>query len=849
MSGRVRSASGYQRAYLATDWEFCAAAAGSIATPDGLSAEIPWHKTSVPTTAAASLRTLNLWSLNDPPRRFDADDWWYRCRFEAPAADDSSVTILGFDGLATIADVWLNNQLIVASENMFVAHEVNVREHLRKDNELVIRFRALDTLLGARRARPRWRTPMIEHQQLRWYRTTLLGRTPGWSPPAAAVGPWRPIWLEQRRHFDIRTAALKATICENTGVVAVALQLTALGNTTLVSAKIIVERNSQVFSEDLDLSSSATELTARVSVPEPDLWWPNTHGEPCLYTVKAVVVSSTNAQQCVHEIDLGSVGFRTIAVNTDGGDFKISVNGVSIFCRGACWTPIDTVALAANTAQYMRAIQQVRAAGMNMLRVSGTMTYETEEFLEQCDKNGILIWQDLMFANMDYPADDAAFIANVTTEVMQQLSRLDGHACLAILCGNSEGEQQAAMWGATRDRWEPKFFSETIPALIHKQCPELPYWPSSAHGGAFPHQNNAGTTSYYGVGAYLRPLEDARRSEVKFATECLAFANIPEDDCIATMPSGLALKIHHPQWKARTPRDLGAGWDFDDVRDFYLKLVFGIDPLQLRYGDHDRYLELSRIVVGEVMAATFAEWRRKRSMCNGALVWFLRDLWPGAGWGIVDAASNPKSAYYYLRRALQPRQVILSDEGCNGLVLNVINESATPLNGEIAIALYRNGTTEIASARHTLAIPAHDSLELAVLEIFAAFYDATYAYKFGPAAHDLTVATLTDSAGAQVSQTFHLPLGAARPREMDLGLSIEGAWQSESQIQLTLRAQRFAQAVCVKANNFAASDNYFNIAPGGEHRILMTATAAENALRGTVSAANLGTVISVAIQR
>ena len=43
----------------------------------------------------------------------------------------------------------------------------------------------------ARRPRPRWRAPMVEHQQLRWFRTTLLGRTPGWSPPAAPVGPWR----------------------------------------------------------------------------------------------------------------------------------------------------------------------------------------------------------------------------------------------------------------------------------------------------------------------------------------------------------------------------------------------------------------------------------------------------------------------------------------------------------------------------------------------------------------------------------------------------------------------------------------------------------------------------------
>ena len=134
--------------------------------------------------------------------------------------------------------------------------------------------------------------------------------------------------------------------------------------------------------------------------------------------------------------------------------------------------------------------------------------------------------------------------------------------------------------------------------------------PKAGRPCAFPHVADAGTTSYYGVGAYERPIADARRSNLRFATECLAFACIPDDAALARMPGGLATRAHHPAWKSRSPRDLGAGWDFDDVRDHYVRELFAEDPMRLRHADHDRYLALGRCAIAEVMGAAYAEWRR-----------------------------------------------------------------------------------------------------------------------------------------------------------------------------------------------------------------------------------------------
>src|SRR5262249_3224700 len=142
-----------------------------------------WQPAPVPGTAASALRAAGRWSLDAAPRRFDARDWWYRCRFTAAPPNAGECVVLALDGLATIAEAWLNGELLLRSDNMFVAHQVDVGSRLRPLNELCVRFAALDPLLARRRPRPRWRAPMVEHQQLRWIRTTLLGRTPGWSPP------------------------------------------------------------------------------------------------------------------------------------------------------------------------------------------------------------------------------------------------------------------------------------------------------------------------------------------------------------------------------------------------------------------------------------------------------------------------------------------------------------------------------------------------------------------------------------------------------------------------------------------------------------------------------------------
>ena len=825
-TGRARNATTVDKSEI-QGWEILAAPPGALSGPEALPSA-GWTAAGNALTVAAALRAAGAWSLDGPPRRFDAEDWWWRARFDSPSRADGEEAALCFGGLATLADVWLDGAPLLSSRNMFVAHE----RALERDgaHELVIRFRALDAELAARRPRPRWRAPMIEHQQLRWQRTTLLGRTPGWSPPAAAVGPWRGVRIERRQRFVIEDVTLGTRLEEGAGVVDVACRLRVLGGAAPGPVDVVVARAGVEHRARLEPAAGG-RIGARLSVPRAAEWLPHTHGEPACYTARLEIGRGAS----VDTVDLGRVGFRALSLDTGDGDFRFRVGGRPIFCRGACWTPLDPVTLAADRGALAAAVDQIVAAGMNMVRLSGTMVYESDDFYDLCDERGVLVWQDFMFANMDYP-DDEAFVAGVTEEAAQILGRLQGRPSLALLCGSSEGEQQAAMWGAPRELWSPRLFHEVLPAQVQAHCPGVAYWPSSAHGGAFPHQASSGSTSYYGVGAYLRPLDDARRSELRFASECLAFANVPAS---AALPGGPSTRVHHPAWKARTPRDLGAGWDFDDVRDHYLRTLFGVDPLELRSLDNDRYLALSRVVTGEVMAAAFGEWRRARSTCRGALVWLLRDLWPGAGWGVVDAAGAPKAAYHYLRRALQPVGLSISDEGLNGIVAHVANDGPAPLAGELEVVLYRGGETLVGRAQQPVAFAPHEAREVPVGEWFEGFTDVSHAYRFGPPPCDVVVARLRSSSAA-VAEAFYFPAGLALPREADLGLAAEMTPRPDGDADLVVRTRRFAQAVTVEVAGMTPDDDFFHLAPGGERRIHLRRARRDTAqpVHGNVHAVN-----------
>lgn len=781
---------------LEQGWTLLLCEPGTFEGPDSINRALARLSAPVPGTVAQALHAAGLFDPANPTPLHGKEAWYFRpLQGEAPGP-----AVLRFEGLATLADVYLNGTLVLTSESMFESHDVAIT--LSGEDELAICFRAMTPHLEKRGPRAKWRPQMMSSQGLRLIRTTPLGYMPGWCPDIHALGPYRPISLIRTKRHSISDLRIQADLDEDgTGLLDVSFSLHETAQTATLTCA------GQTTALTLQANG---RYSARLALPAIAPWWPATHGTPSLHGV-TVALDGTR-------YSLGLTGFRRIRADRghDGKDFALIVNGINIFCRGAVWTNADITRLPGSAEDYAPWLTLAAQAGMNMIRLGGTMTYESADFLRLCDQLGLMVWQDYIFANFDYPVKDESFAAHVRRETEQFLSSTQGSPSLAVLCGGSEVYQQAAMLGLAENHWKSPLFTEILAEISKNVRPDVPYIENTPMGGAMPFAPNEGVTHYYGVGAYQRPLEDARHAHVRFAAESLAFANIPQQQTLdAHLP---VASVHDPRWKAHVPRDRSASWDFEDIRDHYLGLLYDVDPARLRRDNPARYLHLSRAVTGEVLEETFSEWRRAGSSCHGALIWTFQDLLPGPGWGLVDSTRLPKPIWYAARRAFSPIRVSMTDEGTNGLDVHLVNDSPRSKTLALDLCCLRDGKTPAIKASRDITLEPRASLRLPATSLFGAFFDTTYAFRFGPPAHTVTVATLrNDESGEIVSQAFHFPQG--RSAALQDAIITTLLTQEVDGWYLALETDQFAQSVHIALENGRAEDDFFHLAPGHPRRI------------------------------
>jgi beta-mannosidase len=650
---------------------------------------------------------------------------------------------------------------------------------------------------------------MISSQGLRWIRTSMLGRAPVFTGAPAPVGPWR----------AVRCVAVDVPAVTVRGLVRDGRCVLQVDGTATTGAAVRIELGDSVFELSADADGRVTD---EIDAGERALWWPHTHGDPTLHDVTVTVDG--------HVVHF-RVGFRSSALR----DTTLLVNEVPVFCRGGCWVPLDPITLQNDPDHLRDTLTSYVEAGLNMVRLTGTMVYESAEFHTLCSELGIMVWQDVMLATID-PPDDPAVESAVVDEVRAMLATAGGPS-LVVVSGGSETYQQPTMLGLASDKSRIPLLDSIIPDVVHAFS-GVAYVPSTPSGGDLATHVGSGFAHYFGIGGYLRPLSDVRYARVAFATECLAFSVPPERRVVDSVFGSAHPAGHDPRWKATVPRDRGASWDFEDVRDHYVRTLFDVEPSAVRRDDPERYLDLGRAAVCEAVTQSFGFWRQVDSGCGGALVLTLRDLEPGAGWGFTDSTGIAKAPWYAVARASAPITVLVTDEGMDGLRLDVMNDGADPVAGTLTVRAHQRTGAVAAEGVRQLALDAHSSWTGTADGVVGRFTDMTHAHRFGSRTVDAVSVVLAAPDGTVLAEAVHLVENGLLPLQNSVGLTASAAPEDDGRWTLTVASTDSAQYVCVDVDGYRASDSWFHLAPGTSRALTLLPRAGSTTPRGHVRAVN-----------
>ncbi|MFQ5706504.1 MAG: glycoside hydrolase family 2 protein [bacterium] len=613
--------------------------------PKALFAREEWLEATVPGTVHTDLLANS--KLEDP---FYADNeckaqwvaevgWVYRREFQVPETFVASPAVdLVAQGLDTFATVFLNGTKVAETDNMFIAHRFNIKEHLAAGkNDIEIHFAS--PLARTRELEQKHGQLLVAHERSRVYaRKAQYAFGWDWGPRLATSGIWRPIYLEAYQGTRISSVFVDSqlTTALDRATVRVRAELEKRTEATLDATLTLADQTQTV-------SNAEHSFETTFEIDQPRLWWPSGWGSAHLYELR-IELSQQDRQV---DSAVLKVGMRKVELcqeeDSSGKSFTFKINNQPLFCKGANWIPADSFLPRLTPETYRQLLEQAKAANMNMVRVWGGGIYEQEIFYELCDELGLLVWQDFMFACAAYP-QFRAFQDNVTREVTEAVKRLRNHPCLVLWCGNNENEIN---WRSqTQEPLEKMpgyaLFHHQIPEICRKLDPDRPYWPSTPFGGEDPNGAEEGTRHQWNIWSGWQDFTSVSEDRSRFVTE-FGFQG----------PANLSTLE-----KALPPEDR---WPQSEMLEFHNKQVEGPERLNRFLSGHVKlpgtlpdFVYKGQVVQAEALKHCIEHWRMQKFHTSGSLIWQLNDCWPVISWSLIDSELQPKAAYYYVRRAFAP---------------------------------------------------------------------------------------------------------------------------------------------------------------------------------------------------
>ena len=649
-----------KRKYLDSDWQF---------RQSGIN-KGEWLDADVPGNVYSDLLDHNL--IKDPFYRANEKylqwvgekDWEYKTSFVIDGETlNRETTTLVFEGLDTYAKVFLNGKLIITADNMHRTWRVAVKDYLKiGENHLRIHFTSvfkenMSKYLDAPYKLTAWDN---NDQSSIWL--SLYTRKAGfhfgwdWGPRLLTAGIWRPVYIEswdKVKLTDVQVLQNKVT--------KKSADLTAvfeIESTQETKALLFVKNNSKTLQKhSVNLKKGKNRVSLKYNIKNPDLWWTNGLGRPNLYDFDFVV--KTDGASQIKTVPIGLRSLKVITKKDDKGkSLFIELNGVPVFMKGANYIPLHNFQDKVTHEKYEKYIQIAAECNMNMLRVWGGGIYEDDYFYKLCDENGILVWQDMMFACGMFPLD-FEYVETVKKEVVDNVKRLRNHACIALWNGNNENEISWYGWG-WKDRYnlaEQKSYEQNLKRLFYEIIPQTIesvdtthyYHPTSPNTGYNGISFSQGDVHYWDTKGDAT-LESYNKKIGRFMSE-YGFQSYPEMNSIKKFTENKdrvknsEVMFAHNRARQDQTRDPNFG---NDVIENKMKDYYGIPE------NFEGYVYTSQLLQAKATKIAIEAHRRNMPFCMGTLYWQLNDCWPAISWSTTDFYGNWKAAQYMVKDVYKP---------------------------------------------------------------------------------------------------------------------------------------------------------------------------------------------------
>ena len=647
--------------------------------------------------------------VNETKVQWVADSTWvYQTHFDVSSSTLNKDHLqLHFGGLDTYAKVYLNDSLILSSNNAFRNYKIPVKKLISSRNTLAVHFAPTQIIEESEKSKLDYTLP--EGNRV-FTRKAQFQYGWDWGPKLNTMGIWKEVSLQAWDDSRIENVYLrKDSYTEKEARFTAIITLTSSPEK---STSVQVFADGQDFSLQIPTGKQTNQFEIPITIEDPIFWWPHNLGTPHLYEVEVQLVQDG----IVRDEVIVNHGVRNVSLIAEkdehGQSFYFDVNGIPVYMKGANYIPQHSLQNRVTEEHYENLLQDAVDANMNMLRVWGGGIYENDVFYDLCDKKGILVWQDFMYACAMYPGDEA-FLENAKQEAEDQLVRLRNHPSIVLWCGNNENSEGWHRWGwqdgktqAQKDKiWEDylKLFDSILPAEVAKHT-QIDYWESSPkYGRGNPKYQFEGDAHDWWVWHDGYPFEHFEDFVPRFMSE-FGFQSFPSMDAMKFINQSEEIQIDTEGMRSHQKHHRGY-----ELIDLYMERDYKVPE-----NDED-YVYVSQLVQARGMRMGIEAHRRAKPYNMGTLYWQLNDCWPGISWSSIDHFGNWKALHYEAKKAFE--NVLISFERKGDEVgIYIVNDLLKNLEETLVLQLYDFKGNVLWKSSKAISVPSNSSV---VVESFS----------------------------------------------------------------------------------------------------------------------------------